>query len=72
MSLLCFSSCASSPAPQEVSAETIGVVDQTSQIINQQMPVWMFGVVILLAGWAIPTPKVMFKGIVNVWRMFIR
>lgn len=41
---------------------------QTIQQITNQLPPWMFGLVILLAGWAIPTPKecfAMLKGVIG-------
>ena len=52
------------PAPQDVTAETVGSVTQTqtSSIINNEIPPWLIGVIILLAGWAIPTPTTMIKG----------
>lgn len=40
---------------------------QTIQQITNQLPPWMFALVILLAGWAIPTPKecfAMLKGVI--------
>lgn len=52
--------CAGMPASQEVAAEMIGTVDQASSVINNQMPPWMFVMVIFLAGWAIPAPGKMF------------
>ncbi len=46
--------------PQDVTAETIGTVDQTSQVINNTgmdfKTLIMFAV---LAGWAIPSPAEM-------------
>lgn len=41
---------------------------QSIQQITNDVPPWMFGLIILLAGWAIPTPKecfAMLKGIVG-------
>jgi hypothetical protein len=57
--------CAGVPAPQEVAAETIGVVSQTSNVITNEVEPWMLGVIILLAGWAIPSPSEMVRGFVG-------
>ena len=40
-----------------------------TQIINQDTPWWLIGLIALLAGWAIPTPMAMALGIVNFFRI---
>lgn len=40
-----------------------------TQIINEDLPPWLIGLLILLAGWAIPTPMDMALGIVNFFRI---
>ena len=40
-----------------------------TQIINQDQPLWLWAIVILLAGWAIPTPMTMAIGVVNFFRI---
>ena len=40
-----------------------------TQIINEDVPLWLWGIVILLAGWAIPTPMDMAIGVVNFFRI---
>ena len=42
-----------------------------TQIINEDVPMWLWGIVILLAGWAIPTPMDMALGIVNFFRIIL-
>ena len=53
------------PPSQSVVAEQVESIDQSSvaTVNNQDMPPWMFFTVILLAGWAIPTPSSMFMGV---------
>jgi uncharacterized membrane protein AbrB (regulator of aidB expression) len=55
--------CAGLPAPQEVAAESIGSVSQTSNVVTNEMEPWILGVIILLAGWAIPSPGEMLRGL---------
>ena len=56
--------CSGIPAPQEVVADTIGTVDQTSEVVNNTgmdfKTLVMFAV---LAGWAIPSPAEMLTGL---------
>jgi len=42
---------------------------QGTQIINEDVPPWLLGILILLAGWAIPSPMEMARGIINFIRM---
>jgi len=49
-------------------ADQANRVDGT-QIINEDLPPWLIGLLILLAGWAIPTPMEMAMGIVNFFRI---
>jgi hypothetical protein len=42
-----------------------------TQIINEDVPMWLWGIVILLAGWAIPTPMDMALGVVNFFRIIL-
>ena len=49
--------------PQEVVAETIGTVSQVSNVVTNQVEPWLIGVIILLAGWAIPSPMEMARGL---------
>lgn len=63
VSLLLLCGCAGIPSPQEVSAEAIDTVNQTSSVINNDIEPWMLGVIILLAGWAIPSPGEMIRGL---------
>lgn len=65
ISILILSGCAGSPAPQEVAAESIGLVNQSSNVVTYEMEPWILGVVILLAGWAIPDPFKMTRGIIS-------
>jgi len=60
-------------AGDNASVETVDA-DQSNrvtgtQIINQDVPLWLWAVIILLAGWAIPTPMDMAIGIVNFFRL---
>jgi len=55
-------------APQEVVAETVDTINQTSSVVTNEMEPWVLGVIILLAGWAIPSPTEMIKGIANLFR----
>lgn len=50
---------------ETISNDTKYKADTIEQITNQ-MPPWMFFVVIFLAGWAIPDPKVCFGATKNV------
>lgn len=61
--LLILTGCAGVPAPQEVVAETVDTINQTSNIVTNEMEPWMLGVIILLAGWAIPSPGEMIRGL---------
>ena len=47
---------------ETISNDTKYEAKTISQITNQ-MPMWMFAVVILLAGWAIPTPRECMLGV---------
>jgi len=49
----------------KISNDTKYSAESIQQITNQ-MPMWMFGIVILMAGWAIPTPKECANGLVSV------
>jgi hypothetical protein len=49
-------------------ADQANRVDGT-QIINERMPIWVWLMVALLAGWAIPSPMEMALGIVNFFRI---
>ena len=62
--------CAGIPSPQEVSAEAIDTVNQTSSVVNNELEPWVLGVIILLAGWAIPSPMEMIRGLVNIFKVF--
>lgn len=64
--VLLLTGCAGIPAPQEVVAETVGSVSQTSNVITNMIEPWMLGVIILLAGWAIPSPGEMIKGLFSL------
>ena len=60
IAILMLAGCTMAP-PQEVIAETIGTVDQTSSVItNTGMDFKTLLVFVLLAGWAIPSPSEMF------------
>jgi len=61
--LVFLTGCAGMPSPQEVTAEAIDTVNQTSNVINNDIEPWMLGVIILLAGWAIPSPGEMIRGL---------
>ena len=63
MMLLVLTGCAGVPAPQEVTAETIDTVSQISNVITNNIEPWVLGVIILLAGWAIPSPMEMIRGL---------
>jgi hypothetical protein len=61
IAILAVAGCAMNPPPQEVIAETIGTVDQTSSVINNVGMDWKTLLLFaLLAGWAIPSPGQMF------------
>ena len=66
------SGCAGIPAPQEVVAETVDTVNQTSNVITNQLEPWVLGVIILLAGWAIPSPAEMFGGLLKLVKVLWR
>lgn len=57
--------CSSVPGSQEVVAETVDTVNQSSSVINNDLEPWVLGVIILLAGWAIPSPGEMLRGLVS-------
>ena len=63
--LLLLTSCAATGLPsQEVVAETVGDIETTNTVINESgMSLYELGALILLAGWAIPSPLEMFGGI---------
>jgi hypothetical protein len=42
---------------------------QGTQIINSELPEWLILMLVLLAGWAIPSPNEMVRGIINTIRM---
>ena len=44
---------------------------QGTQIINEQVPFWLIVILVLLAGWAIPSPQEMARGIINFTRMLL-
>ena len=76
MMLLILVGCAGTPAPQEVKAESIDTVSQVSNVITNEIEPWLLGVIILLAGWAIPTPGAMIRGmfgfIADIFKLFRR
>ena len=42
---------------------------QGTQIINEQVPFWLIVILVLLAGWAIPSPQEMARGIINLFTL---
>jgi len=65
--LLLIAGCAG-VAPQEVSADTIGTVDQTSSVVtNTGMDFKTLIIFALLAGWAIPSPMSMLTGMFKIF-----
>ena len=74
ITLLVLWGCSAVPTPQAVTAESIDSVQQTSNVITNEISPWIMGIVILLAGWAIPSPAEMFKGvgsfIINAVKLF--
>lgn len=60
--LVLVTGCGTLPAPQEIQAETIETVNQVSNVVTNNIQPWLLGVIILLAGWAIPTPATMIRG----------
>ena len=64
MGVLLLQGCGIVPdLPQEVVAETIGTVSQVSNVITSNTEPWLIGTTILLAGWAIPSPTEMARGL---------
>ena len=63
MLVMLLTGCGIVPAPQEVAAETIDTVNQVSNVITNKIEPWILGVIILLAGWAIPSPMEMVRGL---------
>ena len=55
--------CAGMPSPQEVAAETIDTVNQTSSVVNNQIDTKTLIIIIFLAGWALPSFSSMFGGL---------
>lgn len=71
MTCLLLLGCAGVPAPQEVVAESIDSVNQSSNVVTNEMEPWVLGIIILLAGWAIPSPYEMFRGFIKIVSMLL-
>lgn len=75
--LFLLTACASSGTPsQELALEVAGSVagdvssvsEQVSSTVNNSgLNWWQFGAVVLLAGWAIPSPTEMVRGLIGVF-----
>ncbi len=62
LAALLLAGCAGLPS-QEITAGDIGgdfTTKTLTETYNYQMEMWQFGALILLAGWAIPSPAEMF------------